>query len=71
MVSTVVTVLELEGLPSKGLPHDLVPHADTESGLLAQQLPGVLNSVGGGGGVPLRKHTRVPADVNPLLRTAV
>ena len=49
-----VSELELEGLAAKGLPQDLVPHADAEHRLLAQDLLRVLHGVGGGGGIALQ-----------------
>mmetsp|Transcript_28396 Transcript_28396/g.62411 ORF Transcript_28396/g.62411 Transcript_28396/m.62411 type:complete len:214 (-) Transcript_28396:1040-1681(-) len=51
VVAAVVSELELEGLAAKGLPQDLVAHADAKHRLLAQDLLGVVDGVGGSGGV--------------------
>ena len=45
VVPPVVAELELEGFAAKGLPQQLVAHADTKDGLLAQQLLHLLNCV--------------------------
>ena len=41
-----VPELELEGGAAQRLPQDLVPHADAEQGLLAQQRLHVLHDLG-------------------------
>lgn len=46
MVTTMVTKLELECFATEGLTQDLVTHADAEHGLLAQDIPGVVNRIG-------------------------
>ena len=52
VVAAVVPKLELEGAAAKGLAQHLVPHADAKHGLLAQNLLGVLHSVGTAEGSP-------------------
>mmetsp|Transcript_22878 Transcript_22878/g.63221 ORF Transcript_22878/g.63221 Transcript_22878/m.63221 type:complete len:223 (+) Transcript_22878:973-1641(+) len=51
VVAAMVAELELEGRAAKGLPQDLVPHADAKHRLLSQNLLGVLHSIGCSRGV--------------------
>lgn len=54
VVTTVVTKLELEGLPAKRLTQHLVAHANAKDGLLAQDDLGVFHSVRSGRRIALR-----------------
>jgi hypothetical protein len=47
VVAAVVSELELEGLPAKGLAQDLVTHADAKYRLLAQDSLSIVNCIGG------------------------
>ena len=46
VVPAMVPKLELEGGAPKGLPQQLVSHADAKHGLLAQQLLHIVHSIG-------------------------
>ena len=58
VVPAMVPKFELEGGPPKGLPQQLVPHADAKHGLLAQQLLHVVHSVGHCRRVTLQQPSR-------------
>jgi hypothetical protein len=47
VVAAVVSELEFEGLPAKGLAQDLVTHADAKHRLLAQDGLGIIDCIGG------------------------
>jgi hypothetical protein len=63
VVASVVPEGQLEGRATKSLAEDLVAHADSEDGLLAQEGLGILNGVGGSGRVTLQKHKqKIPSE---------
>lgn len=62
-----VSKLQLEGLPSECLAKNLVSHADSEDGLLSENLLGVLDSVRGGRRITLKRRGRM--DVSNAIST--
>lgn len=59
VVAAVVAKFKLERFAAKGLPQNLVPHADAKDGFFAQDLLGIFNSIGCSGRISLLRaqHT--------------